>query len=348
MFKADSATLLALNAMVPSNRLKFLGVLAAELLGLRYTIVRMDPAVACNLRCAMCHYSDPDWYAGNAGPRFTPEQVRRIADSFFPEALQLFIGCGSEPTMWKDYPSVVELAKARGVPFVSLVTNAQLLRRAEVERLVAYGLDEIIVSIHGTDETTYERLMKGARWQRLHDNLALLEEVRQAAGGKGGKGGAGGPELRLNFTVNNDNVGQIAEIPAVFGRYGPRTIQIRPIIADIGNTAYTDKDLARSLPAYEAGVAALRRHCAEAGVRLLANTADPLARGANRKAVVYEHAVLRYIGPQRVWKEGFDPADLPYPAFKRRIGFRRALLGWALRGTAGLEKSSHLSASEVF
>lgn len=347
MFKADSATLLALNALVRSNRLKFLGVLAAETLGLRYSVVRLDPALACNLRCAMCYYSDPDWFAGNAGPRFTPDQIRAVADAFFPEALQLFIGCGAEPTMWKGYPSIVELAKARGVPFVSLVTNAQLLRRPEVERLVAHGLDEITVSIHGTDEATYERLMTGARWQRLHDNLALLEAVRQEAGGGKG-GGARGPALRLNFTANNDNVGQIADILAVFGRYRPKTVQIRPIIAGFGNTAYTDTDLARSLPAYEAGVAELRRQCAAAGVRLLANTADPLARGTNRKAVVYEHAVLRYIGPQRVWKEGYDPAALPYPAFKRRIGFRRSLLGWALRGTRELEKSSHLSASEVF
>lgn len=346
MVKVDSATLLALNALVRSNRLKFLGVLAADLVGLRYSVVRLDPAVACNLRCAMCYYSDPDWFAGNAGPRFTPDRIRAVADAFFPEALQLHIGCGSEPTMWKDYPSIVEMAKARGVPFVSLVTNAQLLRRPELERLVAYGLDEITVSVHGTDAATYERLMTGARWQRLHDNLALLETVRREAGAA--KGDAVGPALRLNFTANNDNVGQIPEILTAFAAYRPRTIQIRPIITDLGNTAYTDTDLARSLPAYEAGVAELRRQCAEQGVRLLANTADPLARGANRRAVVYEHAVLRYISPQRVWKEGYDPTTLPYPAFKRRTGFRRSLLGWALRGTAELEKSSHLSASEVF
>ncbi|WP_431860974.1 radical SAM protein [Azospirillum sp.] len=339
MFKADSATLLKLNALVRSNRLKFAGVLAADLLGLRYTVVRMDPAVACNLRCAMCYYSDPDWYAGNAGPRFAPDQVERIAAEFFPEALQVFVGCGSEPTMWKGYPDIVRLAKEHGVPFVSLVTNAQLLTRPAVDELLAHGLDEIIVSVHGTEAETYERLMKGARWQRLHDNLAMLAEARRAAG-------RAGPALRLNYTVNNDNLAQMTALLSVFGVYGPSTIQIRPM-ADLGRTAYTDKDLRRSLDAYGSAVARLRGECAAAGVRLFANIEDPLYRKRNRRAVVYEHAVLRYIRPQRVWQEGFDPMTGSYADLKRQIGFRRSLARWATLGSQELERASFLTTSDV-
>ncbi|QCG92161.1 radical SAM protein [Azospirillum sp. TSH100] len=340
MIKADSGTLLKLNALIRSNRLKFAGVLAADLLGIRYTIVRLDPVVACNLRCAMCYFSDPGWYAGNAGPRFTPEQVERIAGDFFPEALQLFIGCGSEPTMWKGYPGIVGLAKRHGVPFVSLVTNAQLLTRPAVDEMLAHGLDEIVVSVHGTRAETYETLMKGARWQRLHDNLAMLVEAKRAAGLER-------PMLRLNYTVNNDNLAQMTALLSVFGCYGPSTIQIRPM-ADLGDTAYTDKDLRRSLDAYNAGIARLRRDCETAGVRLLANTQDPLYRSENQRAVVYEHAVLRYIGPQRVWREGFDPMTESYGMLKRRTGFRRSLLRWAALGSSDLERASTLSTSDVF
>lgn len=339
MIKADSGTLLKLNALIRSNRLKFAGVLAADLLGLRYTVVRLDPVVACNLRCAMCYFSDPGWYAGNAGPRFTPDQIERIAADFFPEALQLFIGCGSEPTMWKGYPGIVGLAKRSGVPFVSLVTNAQLLTRPAIDEMLAHGLDEIIVSVHGTEAETYEKLMKGARWQRLHDNLTMLVEAKRGAGLER-------PMLRLNYTVNHDNLAQMGALLSVFGSYGPSTIQIRPM-ADLGDTAYTDKDLRRSLDAYNVGVARLRRDCETAGVQLLANTQDPLYRSENRRAVVYEHAVLRYIGPQRVWWEGFDPMAESYRTLKRRIGFRRSLLRWAALGSSNLERASVLSTSDV-
>lgn len=337
--KPDSASLLTLNRVVRSNRLKFLGALAADMLGLRYTIIRFDPVIACNLRCGMCYFSDQDWYRKNVGPRFTPEQVGRIADSLFPEALQLFIGCGSEPTMWKGYPDIVRLAKERGVPFVSLVTNAQLLTADTVRALADNGLDEVIVSVHGTREDTYESLMKGARWARLHDNLALLRDARD-------RSGRGRPAIRLNYTVNNDNVAQLAELFPVFGRYGISTLQVRPI-ADLGATTYTDKDLSPSLDTYRAVLERLRVDAASAGTTLLVNLEDPLYRGANKRAVVYENAVLRYVSPQRVWVEGYDPETEAYPALKRRIGFRRSMLRWALLGSAELERSSFLTTSDV-
>ena len=179
----------------------------------------------------------------------------------------------------------------------------------------------------------------------LEDKDMIVEmgrklEAKRAAG-------AERPALRLNYTVNNDNLAQMTALLSVFGSYGPATIQIRPM-ADLGDTAYTDKDLRRSLDAYNAGIVRLRRDCETAGVRLLANTQDPLYRSENQRAVVYEHAVLRYIGPQRVWREGFDPMTESYGMLKRRTGFRRSLLRWAAFGSSDLERASTLSTSDVF
>lgn len=339
MFRISGARLLVLNRLIASNRVKFAGVLAADLLGIRYTIVRFDPVMACNLRCGMCYFSDETWYRENVGSRFTPEQMTRIADIFFPEALQLYVGCGSEPTMWKGYPDIVGIAKTKGVPFVSLVTNAQLLNRAAVEALVGHGLDEITISVHGTRQDMYESLMKGAKWQRLHDNLALIDAVRREKN-------SSLPKIRLNYTVNNDNVEQMAELMAVFGQYGIDTIQIRPI-ADLGNTAYQDKDLTESLPVYEAGIRRLQKECAQAGTVLLANLTDPLFEQNNIQSVVYENAVLRYVSPQRVWVEGYNPQQESYQTFKKRTGFRKRLLRWVVSGSKELEHTTMLTTSKV-
>ncbi len=339
MIRISSERLLLLNRLIASNRVKFAGVLAADLLGIRYTIVRLDPVMACNLRCGMCYFSDDAWYRANVGPRFTPEQMGKIADALFPEALQLYVGCGSEPTMWKGYPDIVRVAKQRGVPFVCLVTNAQLLNRAAVEALVENGLDEITISVHGTCQETYETLMKGAKWQRLHDNLALIDAVRRERNSPL-------PRIRLNYTVNNDNVEQMAGLMKVFGAYGIATIQIRPI-ADLGATTYQDKDLSASLALYEAGIRHLRAECVAAGTTLLANLDDPLFARANARSVVYEHAVLRYVSPQRIWVEGYDPLRESYATLKKRTGFRGRLLRWVLTGSARLEHATMLTSSDI-
>lgn len=340
MLPISSARLLVLNRLIASNRVKFAAVLAADLLGLRYTIVRFDPVIACNLRCGMCYFSDETWYRDNVGSRFTPGQVERIAETFFSEALQVYVGCGSEPTMWKAYPDIVGLAKAKGVPFVSLVTNAQLLNRAAIEALVEHGLDEITISVHGTRQDTYEALMKGAKWQRLHDNLALIGTVRQERSSIL-------PKIRLNYTVNNDNAEQMADLMAVFGGYGIDTIQIRPI-ADLGDTTYQDKDLKPSLAVYEAGIRRLQKECAQAGTVLLANLNDPLFERTNSQSVVYEHAVLRYVSPQRVWVNGYDPEQESYRTLKQRTRFRKRLLQWVITGSKELEHTTMLTSSSVF
>lgn len=339
MLSISGARLLALNSLIASNRVKFAAALAADLLGLRYTIVRFDPVVACNLRCGMCYFSDEAWYRDNVGSRFTPAQVQQVAETFFPEALQVYVGCGSEPTMWKGYPEIVGVAKRQGVPFVSLVTNAQLLNRAAIEALVEHGLDEITISVHGTRQDTYETLMKGAKWQRLHENLALIGAVRQERN-------SALPKIRLNYTVNNDNAEQMADLMTVFGKYGIDTIQIRPI-ADLGNTAYQDKNLKPSLDLYEAGIRRLQKECAQAGTALLANLNDPLFERNNSQSVVYEHAVLRYVSPQRIWVEGYDPQQESYRTLKRRTRFRKRLLRWIVAGSKELEHATMLTSSSI-
>ena len=87
-----SESLVRLNRLIPSNRLKFLSMLAADLVGARHLILRFDPVQACNLRCGMCYFSDDEWLKHNPVKRFSDYEIERLADMFFPLAMQLHIG----------------------------------------------------------------------------------------------------------------------------------------------------------------------------------------------------------------------------------------------------------------
>src|SRR6266436_2199443 len=106
-----SESLVRLNRLIASNRLKFLAVLAADVVGARHLILRFDPVQACNLRCGMCYFSDAEWLKHHPVKRFSEDEIRRLADMFFPKAVQLHIGCSMEPTLYKGYPSLVTLGK---------------------------------------------------------------------------------------------------------------------------------------------------------------------------------------------------------------------------------------------
>src|ERR1019366_7184728 len=213
--------LIRLNHLVRSPRLKFAGALALDCLGLGHLIVRFDPVLACNLRCGMCYFSDDNWLATHPVKRFSDDEIERLAAMFLPQALQLHIGCGTEPTMYKNFPKLVAIGKKYRVPFIGFTTNAQLLTGEKCAALVAEGLDEITVSTHGITRETYERMMKKASYERYHENLSNLVKAKQVAK-------SDTPRIRINYTVNPDNLAELRGFFDVFGKYDISTLQVRP------------------------------------------------------------------------------------------------------------------------
>lgn len=322
MLKPTTALLLRLNRAVPSNRLKFMGVLLADLLGVRHLIVRFDPVTACNLRCRMCFFSNPEWRRAEAGGRFTAEDIAILAREFFPRALSVSVGSAAEPTMHKGFVDAVRKAKAHGVPFVSVTSNGQLLTREHLRELARAGLDELTLSVHGVRAETYERLMPGASHARFLRLLATVDEVRR-------EDRARAFALRLNYTVNPDNLDELPDFFAAYGGFGIATLQVRPMV-DFGGTAYRHRSLLPHLPSYLAAMAVVKRECQRRGVRLLYNEDDPTYSRDNELSAAYLDGVRRLVRPGLVWAADYDWRHESYAAYAARSGFRRRMLDYAL------------------
>jgi MoaA/NifB/PqqE/SkfB family radical SAM enzyme len=335
-----SETLVRLNRLVPSNRLKFLAVLAADLLRVRHLILYFDPIQACNLRCGMCHFSDDKWLEKHPVRRFSDSEIRRLADMFFPQAVQLHIGGSMEPTLYKGYPSLVTLGKQHKIPFISLTTNGQLLTPQSILPMMEAGLDEITLSTHGIRRETYERMMKGASFETFHRTLRTIVEMKQ-------KYGKTKPAIRINYTVNPDNLTELRNFFDQYSRYGVTTLQVRPMF-NVGTTAYEHRDLTACDQEYNKIIDFLISECRRKGILLLANKRDPTYRYNNKFAVVYDKAVFRYIGPDVVWRDGFDFVSETYRDHMSRIGYRRELLKYVLKGDGPLLNKSVRASSQLF
>jgi MoaA/NifB/PqqE/SkfB family radical SAM enzyme len=333
-------SLVRLNRLITSNRLKFLAVLAADLIGVRHLILRFDPVLACNLRCGMCFFSDDEWLEHNPIKRFSDDEIKRLADMFFPQAMQLHIGCVAEPTVYKGYPFLVTLGKRYKIPFIGFTTNGQLLTPANIELMLEAGLDEITLSTHGIKKDTYEGLMRGASFEKYHRNLRTLVDLKRASQQKK-------PAIRINYTVNPDNLSELYGFFDLFGEYDISTLQVRPII-DFGNTEYKNKTLTRHSAEYNEIVDFLIEECHRRDISLLANKYDPGYDQINNFAVVYEKAVMRYLGPGKVWMDGFDFKSETYREHMRRIGYRRELLRYVVQGDASLVRKTAFASSQLF
>ena len=313
--------LIRLNRFVKSHRLKFAAILAADMLNMRYLNIYLDPTLACNLRCKMCHHScakDEQTFAG----QFSFEEIGRLAQLFFPNAVRLQIGCGAEPTMYREFVDVIKLGRDFGIPHIVMTTNGQLLTEKRIEELVRCGLDELCLSTHGVQKKTYEELMVNASFERFLNVLTLIDNAKRSHA-------SATPRLRLNYTINPDNLNELEEFFDVYGKSDISVLQVRPMNRLPGQI-YTWREVDKAC--YSRIVLRLRSECKRRGILFLATHVAEHAgeQGSTQthahSAVIYD-AVTRHIYPNElVWHHDFDWKNESLRDYCKRIKWRGYLL----------------------
>ncbi len=305
--------ILRLNSLVKSDRIKILGAGVLFALKRRYFNVFLDPVLSCNFRCMMCYFSDPEYKADKS--RLEPEKIKLLADNFFKYALKLQIGCGAEPTLYLHNEEIIRQAKIYNIPHISFTTNASLLNYDKVYSLVKAGLDEIIISMHGTSKEVYETMMPGAKIEKLHEVLLSISEIKKDFPGF---------KLRINYTVNPDNIDDLAHFTSYLEKYKIDVLQIRPV-RKLGNTAYSDFDLKRKQELYSEIITTLEVKCREHNTVSLITKELPGSILYRRTLDVAEYTYC-YISPVHYGSEGFDPDKSTYRRFLRKSGiFKRVI-----------------------
>ncbi|NND53260.1 MAG: radical SAM protein, partial [Flavobacteriaceae bacterium] len=255
--------LLHLNRVIKNHRLKFLGLYILHKLNMRYLAVNLDPVMACNFRCKMCYFTDPDYVRTLKG-QLKDEELERIAEVIFKRAIKLQIGCGTEPTLYKNLVRIVELGKAYKVPYISLTTNANLLDEEQITALIKAGLNEFTISLHGVNKASYEAFMKNGSYEKFHEVFNIFKKLKRDHNFK----------VRINYTFNKDNFYELDTFFEHFDGQSFDILQIRPI-QKIGNTEYNDFNLEPLREDYSKLIKGIRENCKTNGITLLASDEIP-------------------------------------------------------------------------
>lgn len=294
------AKLLGLAAMLKANK-RILGVF-------------IDPAMACNLRCRMCYFSDPEKRAQMHGT-MSDEWLDAVDHALFGNAMKLQIGCGAEPTLYPRLAALVEKGRKAGIPYISVTTNGQLMAsgRVDLKELAAAGLDEITLSMHGTKAETYEFLMPGARFDLMQKLIAQLAAVKQEY-----------PDfkIRVNYTINSLNVHDLENNAfwKLWDAVQPDIVQLRPV-QKIGESEWTDFDLSSLKNLYDATIGAMAGECKRRGITCIAPTRtqlDSVATDRKGSDAIIEDLTYCYVSPDSCYKADFDPATDTFRAYCRR------------------------------
>jgi MoaA/NifB/PqqE/SkfB family radical SAM enzyme len=297
--------LLKLNRYIRSRRVKKFGIFLLHLLGSRYLAVFLDPVLACNLRCKMCYFSDPE-YRKRAKGMFHSEDLTKIANAFFRRTLKLQIGCGAEPSLFSFNTTLICLAKQYKVPYISMTTNGNLFTDKDLWDFVEAGLDEITLSLHGVTRESYEYFMTGASFDAFCKTMATLTEIKKAH-----------PrfKVRINYTVNQDNMDELALFFDVFGNYAIDILQIRPI-QKIGKSEYALFSWDELCRSYDEVIKKVRNDSLRCGVVCIAPEKEDLQNADGDESVV--EVTYCYISPRYVWREDFDLNKETYKTYSKR------------------------------
>lgn len=320
--------LLKLNRVVKNHRIKFLGLYVLHKLKMRYLAVNLDPVMACNLRCKMCYFTDADFVKTLKG-QFKDEELDLVAKTIFKRALKLQIGCGTEPTLYKNLVKIVELGKAYKVPYISITTNANLLDETNIEALLKAGLNEFTISLHGVNKESYENFMKKASYEKFHNAFKAFETLKSKYDFK----------VRINYTFNKDNFYELSEFFNHFNGKSFDILQIRPI-QNIGNTEYNDFDLESIRNDYPKLIKDIRSSCKENNITLLAPKEIPKTNETNTSSFIFDYTFC-YVSPNKFWKPNFNWKTQTFEEFSEEIGWSNQLLSNVFKPKSKLKTLSN-------
>lgn len=317
----DIYKVLKFNNSLKSHRIKFLGLWLLSILNKRYLAIQFDPVLACNLRCKMCYFTDEEYVKKNMKGKFPVEEIELLADKIFKNALKLQIGCGAEPTLFKNNVDLINTAKKHKVPYISMVTNGNMLTQTDISDFAQAGLNEFILSMHGVSKKSYEDLMDKGNYEKFHEVLQQISNQKKD-----------NPNLRLriNYTFNEDNFDELEDFFEFYGNYKIDIIQLRPI-DKIGESTYNNFSLKKIESKYEKISEFLRVECKKRKITLLHPKSISREENISLKVKTNNDSsylipyTYCYVSPKYFWKDDFDWKNESFSNWKKRNNWNKKL-----------------------
>jgi MoaA/NifB/PqqE/SkfB family radical SAM enzyme len=192
------------------------------------------------------------------------------------------------------------------------------LTKEQLTAAVENGLDELTLSAHGFTRETYEYLMTNGRFDLFRQLLANVAEVKRLH-----------PEfkLRINYTINNDNLEELSRIWEVVGDELD-ILQLRPI-QKIGESEYKDFDLVKIYARYDAVLVPLIEECRRRQITCLVPEKQNIIVLEENEADdnSIEKITYCYVSPQECWQDDFDYRKETFESYAASHHMGRQLLG---------------------
>lgn len=149
---------------------------ANEPQGATPTSAYIEATSRCNLECPMCarQLAGKDWHDRD----MTVTEFDVALDALGPWCEHVMPFAGGEPLLHPDIALMVAECTRRGLR-TELATNATVLSKRISRDLICAGLSTLIISLDAARAATYERIRRGADFERTCSNIMTFLKVKQ-------------------------------------------------------------------------------------------------------------------------------------------------------------------------
>jgi MoaA/NifB/PqqE/SkfB family radical SAM enzyme len=187
----------------------------------------------CNFRCKMCQVSE--WPKGRRADDMSFDDFRRLIDEQIGLVEIKLQGMG-EPLMQGDVLfEMIRYARARNI-WVRSVTNASLLHlKDNYRKFIDSGVNELQVSIDGTDKATFEAIRGGSVFEKVSENCKLLNGYAASKGIN---------RTKMWTVVQQRNVDQLSDLVDFAAEHGFKSQVFSMDLTDWGQEQWRSTNVA--------------------------------------------------------------------------------------------------------
>ncbi|RMG26445.1 MAG: radical SAM protein [Bacteroidetes bacterium] len=133
--------------------------------------IGIEPTTFCNLRCPEC----PSGLRAFTRPTgmMDMDLYGRILDELSPDLIYLLLYFQGEPYLHKQFLDMAAYARSRGV-FSATSTNGHYLTDEKARQTVESGLSEVLISIDGVTQESYESYRVGGKLEKVKEGVQNL------------------------------------------------------------------------------------------------------------------------------------------------------------------------------
>lgn len=135
--------------------------------------LQIEPSAACNLKCQMCNLDK----SNEKNKYLSLAKFKTLIKELKPLKSINFTGMG-ESLLHPNFIEILKIARQNKVDF-TFITNGQLLNKKLSEKIIKLQPTAISFSVESGFPKTYEKIRKGAKYQKLTQNITDLMVIHK-------------------------------------------------------------------------------------------------------------------------------------------------------------------------